>query len=42
MGAMGSKLVRLTADGELLALGLLEPLGKGVLALARPKIVLSD
>ena len=42
MGAMGSKLVRLTADGELLALGLLEPLGKGVLALARPKIVLGE
>ncbi|MCM3876060.1 MAG: tRNA pseudouridine(55) synthase TruB, partial [Thermoanaerobaculia bacterium] len=42
MGASGSALVRLTADGELLALGLLEPLGKGVLALARPKIVLAE
>jgi hypothetical protein len=34
--------VRLVSDGELLALGILEPLGKGVLALARPKIVLAD
>jgi tRNA pseudouridine55 synthase len=42
LGAMGSSMVRLTADGELLALGLLEPLGKGVLALARPKIVLGE
>ena len=40
--ALGTSLVRLTADGELLALGLLEPLGKGVLALARPKIVLGE
>ncbi|MEO8586950.1 MAG: tRNA pseudouridine(55) synthase TruB [Acidobacteriota bacterium] len=40
--AMGSSMVRLTADGELLALGVLEALGKGVLALARPKIVLAD
>jgi len=40
--AMGSSMVRLTADGELLALGLLEPLGKGVLALVRPKIVLGE
>jgi tRNA pseudouridine55 synthase len=42
MGATGSSMVRLTADGELLALGLLEPLGRGVLALARPKIVLGE
>lgn len=44
MGAMGAEttMVRLTADGELLALGVLEPLGKGVLALARPKIVLAE
>lgn len=40
--ASGASMVRLTSDGELLALGLLEPLGKGVLALARPKIVLGD
>jgi len=42
MGAKGASMVRLTADGELLALGLLEPLGRGVLALARPKIVLAE
>lgn len=42
MGAKGSALVRFTADGDLVALGLLEPLGKGVLALARPKIVLGE
>ena len=42
MGSMGAGMVRLTSDGELLALGLLEPLGKGVLALARPKIVLGE
>jgi tRNA pseudouridine55 synthase len=34
--------IRLTAGGDLLALAHLEPLGKGVLALARPKIVLTD
>ena len=42
MGTMGASMVRLTAEGELLALGFLEPLGKGVLALARPKIVLTE
>ncbi len=41
-GAAGAPMVRLTSGGELLALGLLEPLGKGVLALARPKIVLGE
>ncbi len=41
-GAVPSSMVRLTAGGELLALGLLEALGKGVLALARPKIVLGE
>ena len=40
--AVGAPMVRLTAGGELLALGILEPLGKGVLALARPKIVLAE
>ena len=40
-GAAGAALVRLTSDGELLALGLLEPLGRGALALARPKVVLA-
>jgi len=40
--AAGATMVRLTSAGELLALGLLEPLGKGVLALARPKIVLAE
>jgi tRNA pseudouridine55 synthase len=40
--AAGAAMVRLTADGELLALGILEALGRGVLALARPKIVLGD
>jgi hypothetical protein len=35
-------MVRLTAGGDLLALGILEPLGRGVLALARPKIVLAE
>ena len=34
--------VRLVSDGELIALGHLEPLGRGALALARPKIVLKD
>lgn len=41
-GAAGAAMVRLTSGGELLALGLLEPLGRGVLALARPKIVLAE
>ena len=40
--AAGAVMVRLVSDGELLALGILDPLGKGVLALARPKIVLAD
>ncbi len=40
-GAAGASMVRLTEDGELLALGLLEPLGRGALALAKPKIVLA-
>jgi len=40
-GAAGAAMVRLTSDGELLALGLLEPLGRGALALARPKVVLA-
>ncbi len=34
-------MVRLTSGGDLLALGVLEPLGRGVLALARPKVVLA-
>jgi hypothetical protein len=34
-------MVRLTEGGELLALGILEPLGRGALALARPKVVLA-
>ena len=40
--AAGAPMVRFTADGDLLALGILEPLGRGALALARPKIVLSE
>ncbi len=40
-GAAGASMVRLTADGELLALGVLEPLGRGALALAKPKVVLA-
>jgi tRNA pseudouridine55 synthase len=40
-GAAGASMVRLTEGGELLALGLLEPLGRGALALARPKVVLA-
>jgi tRNA pseudouridine55 synthase len=40
--AAGAPWVRLTSGGELLALGHLEPLGRGALALARPKIVLQD
>jgi len=38
--AWGSPWVRLTTGHELVALGHLEPLGKGALALARPKVVL--
>jgi tRNA pseudouridine55 synthase len=41
-GAAGASMVRLTSGGDLLAIGLLEPLGRGVLALARPKIVLAE
>jgi len=41
-GAAGAPMVRLTEGGELVALGILDQLGKGVLALARPKIVLAD
>ncbi|MGA7991049.1 MAG: tRNA pseudouridine(55) synthase TruB, partial [Thermoanaerobaculia bacterium] len=41
-GATGATMVRLTSDGDLVALGVLEPLGRGVLALARPKIVLAE
>jgi tRNA pseudouridine55 synthase len=40
-GAAGASMVRLTEGGELLALGVLEPLGRGVLALAKPKVVLA-
>ena len=40
-GAAGTAMVRLTSGGDLLALGVLEPLGRGVLALARPKVVLA-
>ncbi len=40
--AASAEWVRLTCDRELIALGHLEPLGKGSLALARPKIVLQD
>lgn len=40
--AIGAPWVRLVGDGELIALGHLEPLGRGALALARPKIVLQD
>jgi tRNA pseudouridine55 synthase len=40
--ASGAALVRLMSGGELFALGQLEPLGRGGLALARPKIVLHD
>jgi tRNA pseudouridine55 synthase len=39
--AAASPWIRLTSAGDLLALGHLEPLGRGVLALAKPKIVLS-
>jgi tRNA pseudouridine55 synthase len=34
--------IRLLTGGDLLALAHLEPLGRGALALARPKIVLTD
>ncbi len=40
--AMTAPMVRLVLGGELVALGHLEPLGRGALALARPKIVLQD
>lgn len=40
-GAAGAAMVRLTSGGDLLALGVLEPLGRGALALARPKVVLA-
>lgn len=40
--AAGAPWIRMMNDGELVALGHLEPLGKGALALARPKIVLQD
>ena len=40
-GATGGAMVRLTEGGELLALGFLEPLGRGALALAKPKVVLA-
>lgn len=40
--AAGAPWVRLMSGGDLLALGHLEPLGRGALALARPKIVLQD
>jgi tRNA pseudouridine55 synthase len=41
-GTAGSDWVRLETGGELLALAELEPLGRGAVALARPKIVLAD
>lgn len=41
-GAAGAAWVRLLADDELLALCELEPLGRGALALAKPRIVLQD
>jgi tRNA pseudouridine55 synthase len=40
--AAGAPWIRLMAAGDLLALAHLEPLGRGALALARPKIVLGD
>ena len=40
--ATGAPWVRLLAEGDLVALGHLEPLGRGALALAKPKIVLQD
>ena len=41
-GTAASGWVRLEAAGDLLALAELEPLGRGAVALARPKIVLQD
>jgi len=40
--AAGAPWVRLLASGDLVALGHLEPLGRGALALVKPKIVLQD
>jgi tRNA pseudouridine55 synthase len=40
--AVGAALVRLVSEGEFFALGQLEPLGRGGLALARPRVVLHD
>ena len=40
--ANGAPWVRLLCSGDLVALGHLEPLGRGALALAKPKIVLQD
>ena len=40
--AVGAALVRLVSGGKLFALGQLEPLGRGGLALARPRIVLNE
>ncbi len=40
--ASGAPWVRLVCSGDLVALGHLEPLGRGALALAKPKIVLQD
>lgn len=40
--AIGAPWIRLLCSGELVALGHLEPLGRGVLALVKPKIVLQD
>ena len=42
VGAAGTGWIRLEAGGELIALAELEPLGRGAVALARPKIVLSE
>jgi tRNA pseudouridine55 synthase len=41
-GTSATNWVRLEAEGELLALAELEPLGRGAVALARPKIVLGE
>jgi tRNA pseudouridine55 synthase len=40
--AAGAEWVRLEAGGDLLALAALEPLGRGAVALARPRIVLAE
>jgi tRNA pseudouridine55 synthase len=40
--AAGAPWVRFVSGGDLVALGHLEPVGRGALALARPKIVLQD